>query len=111
MNDDGSVLVMTTTTTMVVKKMMMVIMVMLMLMTMQMMIIKLTMTDEYDLDLLIEVIVVAFRSKQKSVCAWVLRMASPDTAHDTSIEYMMKVPGHSRCLVDSGFAYIKKLYR
>jgi len=60
---------MTTTTTMVVKKMMMVIMVMLMLMT-----------DEYDFDLLIKVIVVAFRSKQKSVCAWVLRMASSDTA-------------------------------
>ncbi|KAH3753799.1 hypothetical protein DPMN_188449 [Dreissena polymorpha] len=38
------------------------------------------MTDEYDLDLLIKVIVVAFRSKQKSVCDWVLRMASPDTA-------------------------------
>ncbi len=49
--------------------MMIVIMVMLILMT-----------DEYDFDLLIKVIVVAFRSKQKSVCAWVLRMASPDTA-------------------------------
>ena len=28
------------------------------------------------------------------------------------IEYMMQVPGHARCLVDSGFAsIIKKLYR
>ncbi|XP_052268532.1 uncharacterized protein LOC127869913 [Dreissena polymorpha] len=33
------------------------------------------------------------------------------TRRHTSIEYMMQVPGHSRCLVDSGFAHIKKLYR
>ncbi|KAH3869854.1 hypothetical protein DPMN_033025 [Dreissena polymorpha] len=59
---------------MVVKKMMMVIMVLMMLT------IKQTMTDDNDLDLLIKVVVVAFRSKQKSVCDWVLRMASPDTA-------------------------------
>ena len=30
--------------------------------------------------------------------------------HDV-IEYMMQVPGHARCLVDSGFASIKKLFR
>jgi len=30
--------------------------------------------------------------------------------HDV-IEYMMLVPGHARCLVDSGFASLKKLFR
>ena len=33
------------------------------------------------------------------------------TGRHLKIEYMMQVPGHARCLVDSGFACIKKLYR
>ncbi|KAJ8302403.1 hypothetical protein KUTeg_021390 [Tegillarca granosa] len=33
------------------------------------------------------------------------------TQRTTVIEYLMQVPGHSRCLIDSGFASIKKLYR
>ncbi|KAH3796610.1 hypothetical protein DPMN_150179 [Dreissena polymorpha] len=30
--------------------------------------------------------------------------------HDV-IEYHMQIPGHARCLVDSGFGHLKKLYR
>ena len=30
--------------------------------------------------------------------------------HDV-IEYHMQIPGHARCLVDSGFGNLKKLYR
>ena len=33
------------------------------------------------------------------------------TGRHESIDYMMQVPGHARCLVDSGFASLKKLYR
>lgn len=33
------------------------------------------------------------------------------TGRHERIEYMMQVPGHARCLVDSGFAALKKLYR
>lgn len=33
------------------------------------------------------------------------------TGRHDSIEYLMQIPGHARCLVDSGFASLKKLYR
>ena len=33
------------------------------------------------------------------------------SGRNRSIEYHMQIPGHARCLVDSGFASIKKLYR
>lgn len=33
------------------------------------------------------------------------------TGLNTNIKYLMQIPGHARCLVDAGFAHIKKLYR
>ena len=33
------------------------------------------------------------------------------TGRHKTIEYMMQVPGHARCLVDSGFACLKQRYR
>ncbi|XP_053392013.1 uncharacterized protein LOC128554725 isoform X2 [Mercenaria mercenaria] len=33
------------------------------------------------------------------------------TGRHQEIEYHMQIPGHARCLVDSGFASLKKLYR
>jgi len=33
------------------------------------------------------------------------------TGRNCVIEYMMQVPGHAQCLVDSGFTSIKKLFR
>lgn len=33
------------------------------------------------------------------------------TGRNDSIEYLMQVPGHARCLVDGGFGHLKKLYR
>ena len=33
------------------------------------------------------------------------------TGQHSEIEYHMQVPGHARCLVDSGFGNIKTLYR
>ncbi|XP_062603492.1 uncharacterized protein LOC134282462 [Saccostrea cucullata] len=33
------------------------------------------------------------------------------TGRHEEIEYSMQIPGHTRCLVDSGFAHIRKLYR
>ena len=33
------------------------------------------------------------------------------TGRHQTIEYLMQIPGHARCLVDSGFATLKKLYR
>ena len=33
------------------------------------------------------------------------------TGRHEKIEYCMQIPGHARCLVDSGFACLKKLYR
>lgn len=33
------------------------------------------------------------------------------TGRHEEIEYSMQIPGHTRCLVDSGFAHIRKLFR
>ena len=33
------------------------------------------------------------------------------TGQHENIEYKMQVPGHARCLIDGGFALIKKLFR
>ncbi|XP_053377451.1 uncharacterized protein LOC128547883 [Mercenaria mercenaria] len=33
------------------------------------------------------------------------------TGRQDSIEYLMQVPGHAKCLVDAGFGHLKKLYR
>ncbi|XP_061170719.1 uncharacterized protein LOC133180166 [Saccostrea echinata] len=33
------------------------------------------------------------------------------TGQQDEITYMMQVPGHTRCIIDGGFALIKKLYR
>lgn len=33
------------------------------------------------------------------------------TGRHTQLEYLMQVPGHARCLVDGGFASLKRLYR
>ncbi|XP_062621644.1 uncharacterized protein LOC134283212 [Saccostrea cucullata] len=33
------------------------------------------------------------------------------TGRHCEVEYCMQIPGHTRCLVDSGFAHIRKLYR
>ena len=33
------------------------------------------------------------------------------TGRHRQITLHFQIPGHARCLVDAGFAYIKKLYR
>ena len=33
------------------------------------------------------------------------------TGLNDEIKYLMQLPGHARCLIDAGFAHIKKLYR
>ena len=33
------------------------------------------------------------------------------TGLNKEITYMMQVPGHGRCLVDAGFAHLKRKYR
>ena len=51
-----------------------------------------------------------FRTKQESFWLGYFMWRVMTKRHEC-IEYMMQVPGHARCLVDSEFASVKKLYR